>query len=276
MQAQTTLESEVKQPLSDKKLAANRANAQRSTGPRTIEGKARSALNATTHAGFAAATLLPHEDPEPFLRFRKAWVKTYSPQTLPELYLIDRAISLAWRLRRLQAADTDLHCVHPERTPSQNLARAYCVDADSSSNNQFDRLMRAEDRLQGMLHRTLKQFHHLQETQLKIQPSIHCPFLEDEASSPSPGTPGEGRGEGSAPTTDSAVLQNQPTAHDKGEKPQNEPTADPSPSEISNLNSEIPSVSSVISVVHSSPGQNLQNEPTAPHQHPGAPGGVSP
>lgn len=179
--------------LSEKKLAANRANAQRSTGPKTPEGKARSALNATTHAGFAAATLLPHEDPDPFLRFRKAWVKTYSPQTLPELYLIDRAISLAWRLRRLQAADTDLHCVHPERTPAQNLARAYCVDADNSSNNQFDRLMRAEDRLQGMLHRTLKQFHHLQQTQLKIQPSIHCPFLEEEASSPLP-VPGRGSG----------------------------------------------------------------------------------
>jgi hypothetical protein len=246
MQAQATLEPEVKQQLSDKKLAANRANAQRSTGPRTIEGKARSALNATTHAGFAAATLLPHEDPEPFLRFRKAWVKTYSPQTLPELYLIDRAISLAWRLRRLQAADTDLHCVHPERTPAQNLARAYCVDADNSSNNQFDRLMRAEDRLQGMLHRTLKQFHHLQETQLKIQPSIHCPFLEE---------------------------QDDDQNHDAEENPQNEPTADadPSPSsEISNPNSEIPSVASVPSVVHSSPTaeQNLQNEPTAPQHGP--------
>jgi len=239
--------------LSDKKLAANRANAQRSTGPKTPEGKARSALNATTHAGFAAATLLPHEDPDPFLRFRKAWVKTYSPQTLPELYLIDRAISLAWRLRRLQAADTDLHCVHPERTPAANLARAYCVDADNSSNNQFDRLMRAEDRLQGMLHRTLKQFHHLQKTQLEIQPSIHCPFLEEDAD------------------------QNQ----DEKEKPQNEPTADADPSsssEISNLNSEIPSVSSVPSVVHSFPtaDQNLQNEPTTPHLHPGAPGEVSP
>jgi hypothetical protein len=239
--------------LSDKKLAANRANAQRSTGPKTPEGKARSALNATTHAGFAAATLLPHEDPDPFCRFRKAWVKSYSPQTLPELYLIDRAVSLAWRLRRLQAADTDLHCVHPERTPAENLARAYCVDADNSSNNQFDRLMRAEDRLQGMLHRTLRQFHQLQKAHYQTPPSIDCPFLEEADDnqqeekpqnepteiSPSPGTPGEGRGEGSAPTTDSAVLQNKPT--------------DPA------------SVSSVSSVAeHANPPaqQELQNEPT--------------
>jgi hypothetical protein len=103
--------------------------------------------------------------------------------------------------------------------------------------------MRAEDRLQGMLHRTLKQFHHLQQTQLQIQPSIHCPFLEE---------------------------QDDDQNHDEKEKPQNEPTADPSPSEISNLKSEIPSVSSVISVVHSSPGQKLQNEPTEVSLAPGS------
>jgi len=40
---------EKKRPISARKLAANRANAQRSTGPRTAEGKAKSRLNAVTH-----------------------------------------------------------------------------------------------------------------------------------------------------------------------------------------------------------------------------------
>ena len=35
--------------LSEKQLEANRANAQKSTGPRTEEGKRRSSLNATRH-----------------------------------------------------------------------------------------------------------------------------------------------------------------------------------------------------------------------------------
>ena len=38
-----------KPPISAERLAANRANANRSTGPRTSEGKARSSQNARKH-----------------------------------------------------------------------------------------------------------------------------------------------------------------------------------------------------------------------------------
>src|SRR5579864_814594 len=42
-------------PISEEQLAANRANAAKSTGPRTPEGKARSARNSRAH-GFTAST----------------------------------------------------------------------------------------------------------------------------------------------------------------------------------------------------------------------------
>src|ERR1035437_1343124 len=45
----------VKKPVSVNQLAANRANAAQSTGPRSPEGKARSALNSRKH-GFTAST----------------------------------------------------------------------------------------------------------------------------------------------------------------------------------------------------------------------------
>jgi hypothetical protein len=48
---------------SDAQIAANRRNAQRSTGPRTPEGKAAVRLNALSHGLSARAVLLPGEDP---------------------------------------------------------------------------------------------------------------------------------------------------------------------------------------------------------------------
>ena len=43
-------------------LAANRANAQRSTGPRSVEGKSVSRFNALKHGVDAASIALPGED----------------------------------------------------------------------------------------------------------------------------------------------------------------------------------------------------------------------
>jgi len=45
------------------RAAVNRANAQRSTGPRTEAGKQHSALNALRHGLTAQTAVLPSEDP---------------------------------------------------------------------------------------------------------------------------------------------------------------------------------------------------------------------
>jgi hypothetical protein len=49
-------------PVSSRKRAANRANARKSTGPRTPEGKARSSRNAISHGIYCQNLLLPGED----------------------------------------------------------------------------------------------------------------------------------------------------------------------------------------------------------------------
>ena len=78
-------------PVSEKRLAANRANAARSTGPRTPEGKARSAQNARKH-GFAATvyTVICAEDPQDVVQLRADLIAVYRPVNSQELFALER------------------------------------------------------------------------------------------------------------------------------------------------------------------------------------------
>src|SRR5438270_25448 len=84
-----------KKPVSEKRLTANRANAARSTGPRTPEGKARSAQNSRKHgltaANFAVVRL---EDLQEVAHLRAGLIAVYQPVNSQELFAIER-IALA-------------------------------------------------------------------------------------------------------------------------------------------------------------------------------------
>ena len=77
--------------MSERQLAANRANAARSTGPRTPEGKARSAQNSRKH-GFASADfgVVRLEDLESLARLREDLISVYQPVNSQELFAIER------------------------------------------------------------------------------------------------------------------------------------------------------------------------------------------
>ena len=97
----------VKKPISEKKLAANRANAAQSTGPRSLEGKARSAQNSRKH-GFTASTftVVRLEEIDEVERLRDDAIAFYQPINSQELFAVER-IALAQqsmlRAARLEA-----------------------------------------------------------------------------------------------------------------------------------------------------------------------------
>jgi hypothetical protein len=74
----------IKQPVSDKQLAANRANAAQSTGPRSPEGKSRSAQNSRKH-GFAASTfaVVRLEDIDEVGKLREDAIAVYATRAEP-------------------------------------------------------------------------------------------------------------------------------------------------------------------------------------------------
>src|SRR5437667_2196592 len=91
-----------------RQLEANRGNALKSTGPRTINGKQASRRNALRH-GLTAETLIePLEDPESYRAFEAAIVAEYLPQSPVEKELVHRLASLFWRLRRATSIETGL------------------------------------------------------------------------------------------------------------------------------------------------------------------------
>ena len=109
---------------SQAQLVANRQNAQKSTGPRTTQGKARSAQNATTR-GLTAQ--IPPEQNEPdstlhdsasswsqasesatFQTFYDEIEESLQPRSAIERTLAHRIIHLMWRLRRIPDAESEL------------------------------------------------------------------------------------------------------------------------------------------------------------------------
>jgi hypothetical protein len=102
--------------LSEKRLAANRANSLRSTGPRTQKGKGRARLNAVRHGLRAElpADQTPEiaralgEDSREFRSLPAAFLEDLRPRNLAERQLVDQAARAAWRLRRADAMEVEL------------------------------------------------------------------------------------------------------------------------------------------------------------------------
>ena len=93
---------------SDKQIAANRLNAQKSTGPRTNQGKRRSRRNAFRHGLTAESVVSALEDEAAYRKFERIVLHDYAPDSAVERGLVVRLASLLWRLRRAVAIESGL------------------------------------------------------------------------------------------------------------------------------------------------------------------------
>ena len=87
-------------------IRANRNNAKKSTGPRTQEGKTRSAKNALKHGLLARDTVLPGEDPADFDKQLGALEADIQPANSLEFELVRQIADTQWRMRRLTRLET--------------------------------------------------------------------------------------------------------------------------------------------------------------------------
>jgi len=84
---------------SSAKIAANRTNAKRSTGPRTSAGKARASRNATKFGLFSGTFTHPGEEKD-YAALRANLRDAFDPQTVNEQIALDQICGAVWRLRR--------------------------------------------------------------------------------------------------------------------------------------------------------------------------------
>jgi hypothetical protein len=90
-------------------IAANCANAQRSTGPTTVDGKSTVSRNSLSH-GLSAKqfALLPHEDPAEYAALLEALTGDHQPEGATQLFLVEEMARARWKLRRIAIMEMEL------------------------------------------------------------------------------------------------------------------------------------------------------------------------
>src|SRR4051794_39547450 len=104
------------------KITANRANAQKSTGPRSVEGKSASRFNALKHGIDAASIVIPGEDPADYDALVAQYHREYQPQSASESFHVDTMIRADWQKRRMQTVEADLYHPALAEPPATSLA----------------------------------------------------------------------------------------------------------------------------------------------------------
>jgi hypothetical protein len=199
------------QPTSPRRLAANRANAQHSTGPRTPEGKARSARNAYKH-GFTASTfsVVRLEDLDEVDRLKQDLVHDFQPVNSQEMFALERiavAQQALLRAARLEAGlftnaldealdqrdepmvllDPDLtHDLEVTRQQNRNYILAFGFHRMAQRSNTWLLFLRYQAQTERHYRRALEEFERLK----NLRPELpNEPISEPQPEETEPGSP---------------------------------------------------------------------------------------
>jgi hypothetical protein len=148
--------------VSEKQLEANRRNAQKSTGPKTAEGKSNSSRNNLRHGLTGQISLLPTEDRDAHDAYCNDLIDGFNPATLIERQLAHSIAEDFWRLNRAVAIETNIFALghqHERRELQLALADARTFLAQA---NQFSLLTIYEQRINRNIQRNMNLLRELQ------------------------------------------------------------------------------------------------------------------
>jgi len=210
-----------------KQFEANRRNSQKSTGPKTPEGKSAVSMNALRHGLRARTVVLPGEDPTEFHQLCDDLEIEWHPQSRTEQFYVEQMAVSQWKLTRMEVVEVNIF-----------------TDADGAS-KQFsllDRLWQAQCRLE-------RSFSRAQRELQRLQNSRPDPVEQPEDPTPAPAAEATSTATAAAEAkVEQAVSPVESTARSEIRNPKSEIHAVP-PSEIqpsSSLNPNPPTCNNTI------------------------------
>jgi hypothetical protein len=176
---------------SKRQIDANRQNAQRSGGPSSAEGKDRASRNAMKHGLTARKWLLVDEDPELLEILCEEAYAYFKPVSI-EYELVDEAIEVMWRLRRVKVFEAALinwqrHKIGNDpfnaMVPSADAGKKwhFARALDSLLNGSLLKLNRYETSLQRRLAAIVKLIQDLQKA--RMSSAVQIPALSGRGDS---------------------------------------------------------------------------------------------
>jgi hypothetical protein len=127
-------------------INANRANAQKSTGPKSAEGKAKSSLNRVSHGFNSAALFIAGENREEFDALLADLTNEFQPATPSEQILVEKMVHNQWnslRAIRFQSVLLDASVPHGYMHPDLGLLIRYQASADRAYHKAHAELLKA-------------------------------------------------------------------------------------------------------------------------------------
>jgi hypothetical protein len=141
-------------------IEANRLNSQKSTGPRTAEGKAASSRNALKSGLDSECQFIIGEEREDFYALQQEHTALFQPLTAAERFQVDNLIRNEWLLRRLFRVESDLweyQTAQANRHEGMQLGEAF-----SKSSTIFMRLHRRVTHCERAYEKAFTELHRLQ------------------------------------------------------------------------------------------------------------------
>ena len=150
-------------------LDANRLNSQKSTGPRSDEGKAHSKFNALQHGIDAASAVIPGEDPAAREALVHDYHKRVNPQSPDEKFLVDALIDAHWNRQRYAAIETQLmNQMLAGRQPG-DYPLAALFDPDNPASQLLERVIRHREAAERAWHRAFNALERILEIRKFVQ-----------------------------------------------------------------------------------------------------------